>query len=92
VSKQEKEDSYAKEVQCDNNPRRCWLFGSIESRTTPYQEEEDDVHMPSLTSTTESRTTPFQEEEHDVHMPSHTYITELRTTPFQEEEDDVDIP
>jgi hypothetical protein len=61
--------------------------GSIESRTTPYQEEEDDVHIPNLTCMVESRTTPFQEEEDDVHMPRHTYITESRTTPFQEEED-----
>jgi hypothetical protein len=68
------------------------FFGSIESRTTPYQEEEDDVHMPSLTCTIESRKTPFQEEEDDVHMSSHTYITESRTTPFQEKEDDVYIP
>jgi hypothetical protein len=69
------------------------FFGSIESRMTPYQEEEeDDVHIPNLTCMIESRTTPFQEEEDDVHMPSHTYITESRTTPFQEEEDDVNIP
>jgi hypothetical protein len=34
------------------------FFGSIESRTTPYQEEVDDVHMPSLPCTIESRTTP----------------------------------
>jgi hypothetical protein len=61
--------------------------GSIESRTTPYQEEEDDVHIPNLTCMVESRTTPFQEEEDDVHMPRHTYITESRMTPFQEEED-----
>jgi hypothetical protein len=58
-------------------------LGSIESRTIPCQEEEDDVHMPSLTYTIESRTTPFQGEEDDVHMPSHTYLIESRTTPFQ---------
>jgi hypothetical protein len=68
------------------------FFGSIESKTTPYQEEEDDVHIPNLTCMIESRTTPFQEEEDDVHMSSHTYIIESRMTPFQEEEDDVDIP
>jgi hypothetical protein len=48
------------------------FFGSIELRMTPCQEEEDDVHMPSLTYTIESRTTPFQVEEVDVHMPSLT--------------------
>jgi hypothetical protein len=68
------------------------FFGSMESRMTPFQEEEDDMHMSSLTYTIESRTTPFQEEEDDVHMPRHTYIIESRTTPFQEGEDDVGIP
>jgi hypothetical protein len=67
------------------------FFGPIESRTTAYQEEEDDVHMTSLTCTIESRTTPFQEEENDMQMPSHTYITESKTTPFQEGEDDGNI-
>jgi hypothetical protein len=41
----------------------------IESRTTTFQEEEDDVHMPSHTYITELRTTPFQEEEDDVDIP-----------------------
>jgi hypothetical protein len=39
-----------------------------ESRTTPFQEEED-VHMPSHKYITESRTTHFQEEEDDVDIP-----------------------
>jgi hypothetical protein len=63
------------------------FFGSIKSRTTPCQEEEDDVHRPSRTYTIESRTTAFQEED-DVHMLSHTYIIYSRMTPFQEGEDD----
>jgi hypothetical protein len=41
----------------------------IESRTTPFQEVEDDMHMSSHTDITESRTTPFQEEEDDVDIP-----------------------
>jgi hypothetical protein len=45
------------------------LTCTIESRTTPFQEEEYDVHMPSHTYITESRMTPFQEEEDDVDIP-----------------------
>jgi hypothetical protein len=48
------------------------FFGSIESRTTPFQEEEDDVHMPSIAYTIELRTTPFQEGEDDVDIPQVT--------------------
>jgi hypothetical protein len=44
------------------------FFGSIESRMTPFQEEEDDVHMPSHIYIIESRVTPFQEED-DVDIP-----------------------
>jgi hypothetical protein len=45
------------------------LTSTTESRTTPFQEEEHDVHMPSHTYITELRTTPFQEEEDDVDIP-----------------------
>jgi hypothetical protein len=45
------------------------LTYTIESRTTPFQEEEDDVHMLSYTYIIELRTTPFQEEEDDVDIP-----------------------
>jgi hypothetical protein len=55
------------------------FFGSIELRTTPFHEEEDDVHMSSHTYTIESRTTPFQEWEDDVDIPQVTQGYALST-------------
>jgi hypothetical protein len=55
------------------------LTCTIELRTTPFQEEEDDVHMPSHTYITESRTTPFQEGEDDVDIPRVTQVDEDNT-------------
>jgi hypothetical protein len=45
------------------------FFVLEESRTTPFQEE-DDMHMPILTNRIESRTTTFQEGEDDEDIPA----------------------